>query len=28
MPNWRVIISACVPFPEPGAPKRTSRLFT
>src|SRR2546430_2682835 len=28
MPNWRVIISAWVPFPEPGAPRRTSRLFT
>ena len=24
----RVIISACVPFPEPGAPRSTSRLFT
>ena len=24
----RVIISACVPFPEPGAPRSTMRLFT
>src|ERR1051326_1263438 len=28
IPKWRVIISAWVPFPEPGAPRRTSRLFT
>jgi hypothetical protein len=28
IPNWRVIISAWVPLPEPGAPRRTSRLFT
>ena len=28
IPNCRVIISAWVPFPEPGAPRSTSRLFT
>ena len=28
IPNWRVIISACVPLPEPGAPNNTSRRFT
>lgn len=28
MPKWRVIISAWVPLPEPGGPRRTSRLFT
>ena len=28
MPKCRVIISACVPLPEPGAPRSTSRLFT
>jgi hypothetical protein len=28
IPKCRVIISACVPLPEPGGPRRTSRLFT